>query len=166
MGITKRFRTVAVILTLALGLLGSLVPGNAQQAAHNSELLHPSPDYSADQVIRLQLEALADNDSPHKDAGIEVAFRFASPANKMVTGPLDRFIRMVHNPMYRPMLHHKAAHYGELQLQGNQAVRSVILTAANGQRVGYVFILSSQKGAPCDECWMTDSVLRFEVEDS
>lgn len=128
--------------------------------------MRPSPDYSADEVIRLQLEALADNDSPHKDAGIEAAFRFASPANKMVTGPLDRFTRMVHNPVYSAMLHHKAAQYGELRLQGNQAVQSVILTEANGERVGYVFILSRQKGAPCDECWMTDSVLRFEVEET
>ncbi|MFQ5961546.1 MAG: DUF4864 domain-containing protein [Candidatus Methylomirabilales bacterium] len=160
-----KVRTLA-LLTLALGLLAAPVPADAQQAANKSELLHPSPDYSPDEVIRIQLEALADNDNPHKDAGIEVAFRFASPANKMVTGPLDRFIRMVHNPVYRAMLHYQAARYGELQLQGNQAMQSVILTAANGEHVGYVFILSRQKGAPCDECWMTDSVLRFEVEEA
>ena len=32
------------------------------------------------------------------------------------------------------------------------------------QRVGYMFFLSKQKGGPFDQCWMTDSVLRFKVD--
>ena len=152
-----RLRAPVLIVTLAL--LVAPLPAAAQQAANKSELVHPSSDYSPGEVIRIQLEALARNDDPYKDAGIEVVFRFASPANRMVTGPLARFIRMVHNPVYRALLHHQAAYYGELEVQGNEARQSVSVTSTNGEQVGYVFVLSRQKGDPCDECWMTDSVV-------
>lgn len=162
---SKRICRIAMF-PIMLSMMGvQAQPTSEQKTSSGKKVLHPSPDYSPGQVIRLQLEALADNDAPHKDAGIEVAFRFASPANKTVTGPLDRFIQMVHNPIYRPMLHHRTARYGELQISGNEAMQSVILTAADGERVGYIFILSKQKGGPCDECWMTDSVLRFAVQE-
>lgn len=125
----------------------------------------PSPGYSPEEVIRIQIEALASNDDPYEDAGIEVAFRFASPANKVTTGPLDSFVRMVRNPVYSPMLNHKAARYGHLRIRGNQAAQPVILTTSSGEHVGYFFILSKQSGGTYDGCWMTDSVIRFEVED-
>ncbi len=125
--------------------------------------LQPNPDYSPADVIRIQLQALADNDHPYENAGIEVTFRFASPANKSATGPLERFIRMVQSPAYRPMLNHKAASYGELRIEGNQAAQAVVLTTSSGERIGYVFILSKQEGGICDKCWMTDGVLLFEV---
>ena len=129
------------------------------------ESLSPSPNYSPGDVIRIQLQALADNDHPYENAGIEIAFRFASPANKSATGPLERFIQMVHNPAYRPMLNHQEVVYGELQVEGNQAVQAVILITSSGERVGYVFTLSRQEGGTCHGCWMTDGVFRFKVEE-
>lgn len=52
----------------------------------------PSPDLSPDQVVRIQLDAMARNDEPAPDSGIATAFKFASPENQAQTGPLDRFI--------------------------------------------------------------------------
>ena len=127
--------------------------------------LQPNPDYSPADVIRIQLQALSDNNHPYENAGIEIAFRFASPVNKDTTGPLERFIQMVHNPAYRPMLDHQSVSYGELQVKGNQAAQAVILTASSGERVGYVFTLSKQEGDTCRGCWMTDGVFRFKVEE-
>ncbi len=167
---------VMIMLCLSVSMLGATAQTTtdretsrhaaANSTAMNAVSLHPSPEYAPREVIRFQVEALAHNDNPHKDAGIEIAFRFASPVNKTVTGPLDRFIRMVHSPRYRPMLHHQAAQYGTLKVQGDQAMQSVILTASNGKRVGYIFILSKQQGDPCEACWMTDSVLPFDVEEA
>lgn len=125
---------------------------------------HPGPAYGPDEVIRLQLEALAANDDPHTDAGIEVAFRFASPANKRVTGPLGRFTAMVHNALYRALLNHRAVRYGTLHVDNDHAARVVIVTARDGELVAYLFILLRQRGGACDGCWMTDSVLRLEAE--
>jgi hypothetical protein len=133
--------------------------------AHGGDA-QPSPAYGPDEVIRLQLEALAANDDPHVNAGIEVAFRFASPANKQVTGPLARFIAMVHNALYRPLLDHRAVRYGTLRVEDDHAVQTVIVTAREGDVVAYVFMLSRQQGGSCDGCWMTDSVLRLDAEDA
>jgi uncharacterized protein DUF4864 len=127
---------------------------------------HPSPAQAPDEVIRVQLEALAANDDPHEDAGIEVAFRFASPANTRVTGPLARFIAMVHNALYRPLLNHRAVRYGPLRVEDDRAAQMVIVTAGDGEVVAYVFVLSRQQGGACDGCWMTDSVLRVEAEEA
>ena len=62
----------------------------------------PHPALSPRDVVRIQIEALRKNDTPYENRGIEVTFNFASPANKRMTGPLERFKVMVHNPIYEP----------------------------------------------------------------
>lgn len=127
--------------------------------------LRPRPAFPPEKVVRIQIEALGDNDRPHADAGVEITFRFASPANRKVTGPLARFIEMVHSPAYRPMLDHRGARYGKLKREGDHASQAVILKSRDDGRVGYLFRLSRQTEAPYKDCWMTDSVMRFEVRD-
>jgi hypothetical protein len=152
-----------VVFTIVVSSIGTLAAQAAEldtappQSA--AEVVKPDPKYSPDEVVRFQIGALAYNDEPYKNAGIEFAFSFASPANRKVTGPLDRFIQLVNNPLYQPMLNHQTAHYGELRVDGDQALQVVILTTASGERVGYVFRLSRQEGDPYDQCWMTDGVL-------
>ena len=136
--------------------------GQAHPVASDS-LPQPSPRYTPAEVVRLQVEALADNDEPSEDAGIRTAFNFASPANKAATGPIERFIPLVKNPLYRPMLNHAEAVYGEVEQSGDEAQQPVVLTTPEGERVGYVFSLSKQQGGSHDGCWMTDGVVRVEV---
>ena len=126
----------------------------------------PSPHYGPEDVVRIQIQALANNNRPYRNAGIEVAFRFASPANKRFTGPLWRFTRMLHTPTYRPFLFHRAAHVGRADIQGTQATLTVILTAADGTRAGYVFRLSKQQGGRYDACWMTDEVWPIDLQEA
>jgi hypothetical protein len=121
-------------------------------------ILQPNPQYTPDEVVRFQLEALSQNNDPHNNAGIELVFRFASPANKETTGPLRRFARIVYNPLYRPLLNHQRAHYGELREDGDKAAQLVVLTSRSGKRMSYLFMLSRQEGGHYDECWMTDAV--------
>ena len=137
----------------------------AREAIGAQSGLRPRPAFPPGKVVRIQIEALGDNDRPHPDAGIETAFRFASPANRKATGPLPRFIEMVRNPAYRPMLDHRGARYGKLKREGDQASQTVILKTRDGGRVGYLFQLSRQTEAPYKDCWMTDSVMRFEVRE-
>ena len=158
-------RKPGLIITAAaiFAALIMLPPAAAQATSHGA---FPSPEYGPADIVRIQVQALADNDTPYRNAGIEVAFRFASPANKRVTGPLWRFIRMLYGPTYRPFLHHQVAHFGQIDIQGAEATQTVILTTANGRRVGYVFRLSKQRGAPCEACWMTDGVWRIDVQEA
>jgi hypothetical protein len=109
--------------------------------------------------VALQLDALADNDDPVENAGIKTAYNFASPANRRSTGPLDRFITMVTNRRYAPMVDHVEATTGPPERDGDEASQRVTLTGPDGRTVTYRFGLSRQSGGEWDGCWLTDSVL-------
>lgn len=168
-----RYRRSLIGMVLCLGGFLSLAQGNAADQTRGGFItvgsetgdggLFPNPNLSPADVVRIQIRALERNDIPHENAGIGIAFRFASPRNKLVTGPLPRFIQLVSNPVYRAMLNHRQAKYGPLQIEGVNATQPVILIASDGQRVGYLFTLSRQDGGTCGGCWMTDGVIRFEV---
>lgn len=170
-----RLLAVCLLAAFITGMPGRQVAASTEIKAAKSDsdaggqksagtALTPIPDYGPQDVVRIQLEALANNNVPHKDAGIEITFRFASPSNQQMTGPLNRFIRLLYNPLYSPMLEHRALNFGEVVQKNDRARVSVILTAADGQRVGYLFILSKQKSGDFDRCWMTDSVIRYEID--
>ncbi|WP_412062874.1 DUF4864 domain-containing protein [Rubrivirga sp. IMCC45206] len=122
----------------------------------------PSPDLTAEEVVRIQVEALGANDTPTPDAGIATAFRFASPGNRAATGPLERFTQMVKGPVYRDMIDATSADYGRVVVEGDRAALRVALGHADGRRAVYVFALSRQQGGACDGCWLTDGVERRE----
>ena len=130
-------------------------------ASYDIENAYPEPELEPNEVVKLQLLAMQQNDD--SDFGIEVTFRFASPSNKIQTGPLKRFIRLVRNPSYRPLLNHINATFLELNIEEDFAVQDVIITTSNGERIGYRFRLSIQKGPLYPGCWMTDSVIPFKV---
>lgn len=156
-------------------LVGGLPPRAAASAspsavplamvAPTDSLPQPTPDLAPAQVVRLQVEALANNDTPRANAGIETAFRFASPANKRATGPLERFQMLFDTPTYGPMIDHASAQYSAPQVNGRTAQVGAILTTKDGERVGYLFRLSKQAEGPYEACWMTDAVIPVPVSD-
>ena len=144
-------------------LVAVLVAGLSHAVAQESKFTEPHPSLTPAEVARIQVEALGRNDAPHPDAGIEITWTFASPGNKTVTGPLERFKLMVHSPLYEPMVDHRGAQYENVRIEGDRAQLDVILHSKRNRFVGYRFTLSRQKGGPCDGCWMTDAVVRFPV---
>ena len=130
-------------------------------ASYDIKNAYPAPELKPNDVVRLQLLAMQQNDD--SDFGIEVTFRFASPSNKIQTGPLKRFISLVRNPSYLPLLNHTNATFLELTVEEDFAVQDVIITTSKGKRIGYRFRLSIQKGPLYPGCWMTDSVVPFKV---
>lgn len=133
--------------------------------APSDSIPEPTPNQSPEEVVRVQVEALGDNDTPYEDAGIEAAFNFASPANKRATGPLERFRGLFDTPTYGPMIDHDGATYSDPQIEGTVARMGVILRTGQGERVGYLFRLSKQETEPHADCWMTDAVRRVPVDD-
>ena len=151
-----------VTMLWAAALFGALPAGHAtglatavdrETGAVGSPV--PSPALSPRDVVRIQLESLRANGAD--DGGIAVCFRFASPANRRITGPLDRFAGMIRKGPYRLMLNYLDASFDEVERYGDTALQRVTLL---GKRyaVTYVFALSVQRGGPCEGCWMTDSV--------
>jgi len=157
-GATRRLARIIVVVVL---WCPAVVLSVERDAIHSE--LWPNPSLAPAAVVRIQLQALASNDMPYVDAGIEITFRFASPNNRRVTGPLEKFGRMVKNPVYRPMLNHVAASYGDTKIEGHDAYVPVLITARDGTKAGYVFVLSRQQSAECEQCWMTDQVSRLAI---
>ena len=123
----------------------------------------PDPSLSPQDVVSIQIEALQNNDIPYEDRGIEVTFNFASPANKRMTGPIERFKVMVRNPVYGPMINHRSAKYENLVVEGEFARIDVVLISKEGEYLGYRFILSRQHGNEYEGSWMTGAVIPFDV---
>ena len=122
---------------------------------------YPNPELKANEIVSLQLMAMQQNDDSNH--GIEITFRFASPKNKVQTGPLSRFIMLFRNPSYSPLLNHLDATFLNLKVEGNVAIQEVIITTSIGTRKGFRFLLSLQQGEKYKECWMTDTVIPFEI---
>ena len=128
--------------------------------------LTPRPELSPEQVVGYQVTALQHNDEPQSDAGIERAFRFASPANKQMTGPLEKFVRIVKSPVYSPMLNNRSSLIVGSQVQDDQAKIAVKVVAADGRQVIYLFALSKQADGEFINCWMTDAVAPLEDDEN
>lgn len=118
--------------------------------------LVPRPELAPEQVVRIQLDALRHNDSQNR--GIEVAFRFASPQNRLSTGPLARFVRMIQQGPYRLMLAYESAAYHPVEIVEDRARQRVTLIGS-GLAIDYDFYLSRQAGGEWVGCWMTDAVI-------
>ena len=130
----------------------------------NIKQSYPSPNLKANEIVMIQLNAMKQNDQTNK--GIEITFRFASPKNKIQTGPLSRFIMLVNNPAYSPLLNHLGSTFLDLIINGNQAIQEVIITTAKGSIKGFRFFLSLQVDDEFKDCWMTDAVMPFKIMDA
>ena len=146
-----------------LGLMAAAAVASTLAAGEFGDA-RPDPSLGPEEVVRIQIGALGDNDDPHPDNGIGVTFRFASPANKVMTGPVERFKAMVHSPGFQPLIDYRSASYENLVIDGDNAAIDVILLGKDSIFVGYRFTLSRQRGGACAGCWMTDSVVPFTVE--
>ncbi len=85
---------------------------------------------------------MKNNDIPTKDAGIAIVFSFASPANRLSTGPLARFTHMVHNPLYEVLLNHKSSKFIPLNAQGN--LWQIKIVDANDNQCVFQWLLTKQ----------------------
>jgi hypothetical protein len=117
----------------------------------------PDPALSPAEAVTAVLAALRDN-STATDDGIRTTFRFASPANQAVTGPVDHFIDMVKRPPYAALVNHRAASVRPLDVNGQRAALLVTVIDRDGLRAHFLWVLSKQADGPQKDCWMTDAV--------
>ena len=146
------FRTL-----LLVAITAPLVAGAAPLAD-----LTPRPEITPEQVVQFQVTALQHNDDPQTDAGIERAFRFASPSNKTATGPLEKFTQIVKSPAYSPMLNNVSSSIVGSDVEGDKAKVAVKVFGATGRPVTYIFVLSKQSEGEFSNCWMTDAVMPLD----
>ena len=152
----KLLLVVAAVLLASPGAPVYAALGDAP--ATTVELPKPSLELEPQDVVRIVIHALANNDFPFADAGIATTFGFASPANRRNTGPLGRFTRMVKSFPYGVMVGHERSEFGEVVYVGDNAYQIVVLTGADGRKYGFAFRLSRQRDGVYAGMWMTDAV--------
>ena len=154
----NRYKTAGLALVLLTGTLSLPSSAAISNKPEGVVLPQPSAELAPQDVVRIVIDALSTNDEPYADAGIETTFSFASPANKVNTGPLERFIQMVKGPPYGIMVDHVSSEFSEVVLMGNKAYQMVQLTATNGRAEVFAFRLSKQQDGEFKDMWMTDAV--------
>jgi len=146
--------TPAFLLLFSL-LLTACATVESSRLAELQEV-YPNGELSPREVVRIQTEAFQLNSNDN--TGIRVAFRFASPSNKRITGPLPRFAQLMNTPAYRPMLNAESVSVGNAQTRGVLSRVRVDLFSEDGGTVSYYFYLRKQALADCSGCWMTEGV--------
>jgi len=149
-----------LVLTLALAVF--LQATAAVAAAAIETQAAPSPNLSPTEVVRIQVEALRTNDAT--DAGIALVFRFASPQNRETTGPISRFAQMIRTSPYDVMLNHRAVSYGPTILGESRMRQEVTITAKDGLKKRFLWLVSRQDDGPDAGCWMTDAVFAVKSD--
>ena len=149
-----------VILGLSILVAGALPALQARVAAPLVDAPPPGPStaWQPEDVVRIIVEALADNDRPYPDAGIDTTFRFVSPANRAQLGPIGVFTRLVKSAPYALMVDHAAHDFSKVVYIDGNAYQMVNLVDDDGRGIVYTFELSRQRGGEFDGMWMTDAV--------
>ena len=124
-----------------------------------ADLLKPNSGIKPDKVIEIQLSGLQNNDLIYKDSGIEQTWNFAHPNNKKVTGPLDKFKRMIKGDSYQMMINHLSHTITKLGSGENWAQFEVILL--DKDKIYHKFNWQVEKytvDGPLKDCWLTTMV--------
>ena len=125
----------------------------------NAELLKPNNSISPKEVVSIQLTGLKDNDREYKDSGIEQTWNFAHPSNKMVTGPLSKFKRMIKGDSYQMMINHLSHNITMLGSDDNWAQFEVVILDKN--KIYHKFNWQVEKytmEGTLKDCWLTTMV--------
>ena len=124
-----------------------------------AELLKPTPAINPEEVVKIQLSSLMNNNEPYLNAGIEQTWEFAHPSNRAFTGPIQRFTQMMYAPSYAVMLDHKKHEIIEVKLDKNIAYFFIELTSMDGKMFGFKWTLEKVKEeGGFKDCWMTTAV--------
>jgi hypothetical protein len=121
-----------------------------------AQVVLPKASFTPEEVVKLQLAGLAD--SRPNGVGILQCYSFASPANREVTGPLERFGRLVRQEPYAALAHPRAVLVGRPELHDRYARLLVSVIDEHWQVQAFSFVLSRQQDPPFAGCWMTEAV--------
>ena len=90
---------------------------------------------------------------------------FASPGNRQVTGPIDRFAEMLlSGPPYAPLVSKSQKTIGSEVIRDDVATVVVTVRDERQQVVAFRFILARQTEGPVRGCWMTEGVMSSTSE--
>jgi hypothetical protein len=124
----------------------------------------PDVNLPPESVVMIQLDLLQNDDLLPGNAGLRGAYAFASPASRAAAGPFERFVALLTQGEYAPLVGFRQARLDPMIASRRKAYQRVHLQQTDGEWVSFLFILSCQQEPPYTGCWMTDSVIRVVQE--
>ena len=153
-----RYKYASIMALITIWLFAAPLHAALSNNPNQAAIPRPEVGLEPQDVVTIVINALANNDEPFVDAGIATTFAFASPANKVNTGPLDKFTQMVKNDVYGIMVDHVESNFSKVVYDDNNAYQLVQLKGKNGIEIVFAFRLSKQIDGEFDGMWMTDAV--------
>jgi len=123
-----------------------------------ADTINPTKNLTAYDVIKIQLNALKNNNKPKINSGIEQTWMFAHPENKKITGPYDRFQKMLLGDQYKFLLNHESHKIKLIMNSKNIYIYNVELISSNKKMYFYEWHLEKSTTKNCNSCWFTTSV--------
>ena len=124
-----------------------------------ADLIKPNITLGPFDILMIQLNSLQNNNVPFKDAGIEQTWVFAHPNNKKITGPLEKFKKMIYSESYQMLIEHEKNEITILSENKNVSVFKVYILSANKKKYSYMWQIEKvQTEGNLKNCWMTTSV--------
>jgi hypothetical protein len=123
-----------------------------------ADIVKPTKNLTAYDVIKIQLNALKNNNKPNKNFGIKQTWVFAHPENKKFTGPYKRFEKMLLGNQYNALINHESHKIKLIMNSKNKYIYNVELISKEKKMYVYEWHLEKSTTAECNNCWFTTIV--------
>ena len=126
---------------------------------YSPNLTTPNVNLKPFDVLVIQLNSLKRNNIPFNDAGIEQVWKFAHPDNKKITGPLEKFKKMIYSKNYKMLIKHENSEITILSENSNTSIYKVYILSSDKKKYSYIWQVEKvQEEGELKNCWMTTSV--------
>ena len=126
---------------------------------YSPDLTKPNIALKPFDVLVIQLDSLQRNNIPYNDAGIEQVWKFAHPTNKKITGPLEKFKKMIYSENYKILINHESNEINVLSENTTISVYKVYILSKNKKKYSYIWQIEKvQEEGDLMNCWMTTNV--------
>ena len=123
-----------------------------------ADIVKPTENLTAYDVVKIQLTALKNNNKPSKNAGIKQTWIFAHPENKKFTGPYERFESMLLGNQYNFLLNHDSHKIKLIMNSKDTYVYNIELISKEKKMYFYKWHLEKSTTDACSNCWFTTIV--------
>ena len=124
-----------------------------------ADLIKPTKAIEPNQVVKIQLNGLMNNDKPNPNDGIKQTWEFAHPENKKYTGPLTKFINLLKGESYSMLINHLDSEIIEVFKSNNQYGFEVTILGNDKKYYKFQWVVEKYyKDGPLKDCWLTTSV--------
>ena len=122
----------------------------------NADSITPNEKLSPYDVVKIQLEALKNNNK--NDEGIKITWLFAHPDNKKVTGPYERFRIMIYGNQYNLLLNHSSHKINLIMNTPDKNIYKVEILTRDKKLFFYEWHVEKGSNKECSGCWFTTAV--------